>query len=191
MPDLYTSSVPVFRRALVSTRHLLALGDAFATATGVSERDYLGWRLQPDMFDLGRQAVVATDGARGASARLAGLDPEPLDIPHYAVFNRGGDQAFFNPETVQALGGYIDEGIGYLDALDPDWFKGPESRRITWHMSGAWRQVDATTFLFAFAIPNLWFHVSMLYANLRSRGVDVGKEDYEGPPVYEKGLLVA
>lgn len=188
MTDLGALGTPVFRRGLGAARHLLELTGDHARSTGLAEEEVLGWRLVPDMFDFGRQFVVLADGARGTAALLAGRMPDPADDPPYAVFNRGAQHTFHDPRSLAGLDAYVAESARYLDSLPKAAFAGPPDRPIRWTMSGAWRQTDALSFLQAFALPNFWFHLSMAYANMRLRGVAVGKEDYEGPPVYEKGI---
>ena len=34
-------------------------------------------------------------------------------------------------------------------------------------------------------LPNLYFHVTVVYALLRSAGVALGKQDFEGTPAYQ------
>jgi hypothetical protein len=39
---------------------------------------------------------------------------------------------------------------------------------------------DGATYLHCFAIPNLWFHLGMAYAILRTEGLSIGKADFDG-----------
>ena len=43
-------------------------------------------------------------------------------------------------------------------------------------------------YLVQFAVPNLWFHLSMAYAILRAAGVPVGKADFDGLHAYPDGF---
>lgn len=180
---------PLLTRPLGNTLTLLSKARAFMAAEALTEGAVLGWRLAPDMFDLGRQVVVAVDGARGAAARLAGFEPSPPDDPAHAVFNRGGDRVFHEPQTLAGLARYVQDGIDAVAALDRASFDGAARRRILLVMGGRTRRFEATPFLHAYVVPNLHFHVAMAYAILRHHGVGLGKADYEGAPVYEAGVM--
>ena len=39
---------------------------------------------------------------------------------------------------------------------------------------------NGMSYLTSFVLPNLYFHISMAYAILRTNGVEVGKNDYLG-----------
>jgi uncharacterized protein len=39
-----------------------------------------------------------------------------------------------------------------------------------------------------FALPNLWFHVTMAYATLRAGGLPLGKADFDGLHAYPPGF---
>ena len=71
---LHAIAAPVFTARLKSLVHLLKIAEAEGPARGLSEEAVLGARLAADMFDLKRQVQIATDHAKGAMARLAGLD---------------------------------------------------------------------------------------------------------------------
>jgi hypothetical protein len=175
-------------RPLSNALTLISKARAFAAAEALTDAAVLGWRLAPDMFDFGRQMVVAADGARGAAARLAGVDPEPADDPAHAVFNRGGDRDFHEPATLAGLGRYVQDAIEGLERIAPDRLDGPADRPIVVAMGGRTRIFEAGPFLDAYVLPNLHFHVSIAYAILRHHGVGLGKADYEGPPVYVSGF---
>ena len=59
----------------------------------------------------------------------------------------------------------------------------------TTHRAGfAYLDQSAADYLHQFAIPNLWFHLSMAYAILRQAGADVGKADFDGLHSYPTGF---
>ena len=77
---MYRASVPVFVRTLGNCAAFLRKAAAEARERGLADAELLEARLHPDMFGLGRQVQIAVDGANGAAARLAGIDPaEPED----------------------------------------------------------------------------------------------------------------
>ena len=72
--SLYDSSIPVFRQMLGSLADLLDKGEAYAKTRNFEPANMLSSRLAPDMLNLTKQVQIACDGAKGAAARLAGLE---------------------------------------------------------------------------------------------------------------------
>ena len=77
--SMYQASVPVLLRALANLRHVLAKGEAHARDKGYEPTILLQSRLAPDMFPLVRQVQFATDTAKFAVARLAGVESPRFD----------------------------------------------------------------------------------------------------------------
>jgi hypothetical protein len=183
--SMYQASIPVFTRMLTSCSGILAKSKAHAVREGLDPATLLEARLAPDMFPLHRQVQIAADGARGAAARLAGLalpDPEAEDL---AVFNRGIRHRFQNAASSFAeLAARLEAAITTIEALRPEQIDGSEARVIDVVMGGRTRRFAGLPFLLHYALPNLNFHIAMAYAILRHAGVDLGKQDFEGPPVY-------
>ena len=72
--SMYQASVPVFTQALDALGNVLGKGEAHAAAKKIDLAVLLGARLAPDMFPLSRQLSIACDFAKGATARLAGIE---------------------------------------------------------------------------------------------------------------------
>ncbi len=157
------SFVDLFARSVVTTKHLLAKGAAHAAATGISEREMLGWRLAPDMHPLGFQVRVVADFSRMWPARVAGLEPP-------AGISADLDVAGFNAA--------LDDALAFLRALTPEQFAGRDAEPLTYEiMPGMAPTFPAAQWLTVFAATNISFHVSMVYALLRANGVPIGKAD--------------
>lgn len=69
--SMYQASVPVFQRTLGALDKILDKAATYASERKIEPATLLGARLYPDMFPLARQVQIATDHAKGASARLA------------------------------------------------------------------------------------------------------------------------
>ncbi|HEY9344578.1 MAG TPA: DUF1993 family protein, partial [Inquilinus sp.] len=82
------------------------------------------------------------------------------------------------------LAARLDAAITTLESLRPEQIDGSEARLIDVTMGGRTRRFAGLPFLLHYALPNLLFHIAMAYAILRHAGVDLGKQDFEGPPVY-------
>src|SRR5437764_9322450 len=81
--SMYTASVPVFRQILNSLSTILKTAEAHVDMKKLDPNALLQARLFPDMFPLLRQVQLASDFAKGAAARLAGIEvPRYDDVEH-------------------------------------------------------------------------------------------------------------
>ena len=162
--NYFDLTVPMFIKNLTTVKTLLEKGFAAATEKNMSEEEFLSQSLTPDMFHLKRQIQIVTDNAKGATARLAGV--EPLKIED-------------NESTVAELVARIDTGIAYLKEFKPEQFKNAAEAKITLSFMPGQYQTGADYFV-DFALPNFFFHMSIAYALIRVQGVSIGKADFIG-----------
>lgn len=163
---LYTASVPVFKQMLHALSHVLHKAEEHATVKKIDPNALLQARLYPDMFPLLRQVMIATDFAKGAGARLAGVDVPVMPDTEL---------------TFAELQTRIATVVAFLSGLDASLFDKPHSREIVIQAgTPRERRFDASTYLLHYAIPQFFFHVTTAYALLRHNGVEVGKKDYMG-----------
>lgn len=162
---------------------LSGLLERAATSSGVEALPQA--RLVPDMLPLCRHVQIAVDGARGAAVRLAGRPLPAADDPAHAVFNRGADAAF-SPvdDSFAGLLAYVEAGRADLEAIATPFPSCDPGREIQVVRGRTARVFRADAFMAHYMLPNLAFHVTIVYALLRQAGVAIGKGDYEGPPVY-------
>ncbi|AGC47134.1 hypothetical protein MYSTI_05858 [Myxococcus stipitatus DSM 14675] len=181
---LYEASVPALNRMLRSLGHLLQQGALHAQREGLRPGALLEKRLAPDMFPLARQVEIVVSGAKGCGARLSGrLAPEDTSW-ELAVFNRG-DTASFGPlpTSFEQLQGLVEEALVQLRSLSPgEIAAGPTSISVA--KRGEVRHFETHSFVLDYVLPNLYFHVTVVYALLRAAGVPLGKKDFEGAPAY-------
>lgn len=163
--SMYQASVPVFVRALDNLSAILRKAAAHAQARQIDPAVLVNARLAPDMFPLSRQIQIATDHARGAGARLAGLER-----PSYPDNETGFDE----------LQARIARTIAYLRTLTPAQIDGSEEAAVTIPIRGKDTSFQGQAYLLDFAWPNFWFHVVTAYAILRHNGVELGKLDFMG-----------
>lgn len=179
--SLYETSVPVFDRSLQNLDGLLVKAAAHTLRHGLPAGTLMALRLHPDMLPLAAQIDILVSGTQGAAARLAGRLAPTDDNLAYAVFNRG--HISHMPASIEAAREAIAAARTFLatvresDVMDPP---GP----IQVCMNGSMRSIDTRDFLLYYVLPNLYFHTTIVYALLRAAGVDVGKADFEGLPVY-------
>jgi hypothetical protein len=163
--SMYQASVPVFVKTLGNLGAILDKGAAFAAARKIEPSVLLSWRLAPDMLNLTRQVQIASDHAKRAPARLAGVEP-PAYEDHEASFAE--------------LKGRIDKTLAFINTLKPGQIDGSEAREITLKIGGGSQILSGQAYLLHNALPNFFFHVTTAYAILRHCGVDIGKKDFIG-----------
>lgn len=162
---LYQASVPAFTQLLKALRAVLGKAQAQSETMKVAPEVLLQARLYPNMFPLVRQVQIATDFAKGASARLAGLEPPKYDD---------------SEKTFEEIYARIDRTLEFLGTLSPGQIDGQEERTIELKVAGNTMTFKGQSYLVGFALPNFYFHVTTTYAILRHNGIDLGKRDFVG-----------
>ena len=163
--SLYQVTVPVFVKTLSNLKTVLEKAKAHALDRKIEETVFVNARLYPDMLPLSRQVQIATDIARGAAARLAGVEPPSWEDKE---------------QTFDDLVARIARTIDYMKGLDEKQFDGAETREITRPVRGQPHVFTGANYLLQFATPNVYFHTATAYDILRHNGVVLGKADYLG-----------
>ncbi|MBG6464279.1 DUF1993 family protein [Pseudomonas aeruginosa] len=163
--SIYQASIPTFLRTLGNLSAILKNAAAHAEAKNIDPRIFIDARLAPDMFPLARQVQIARDAATGAGARLAGLE-----VPSYAD----------TETTFDELQARIARTVEFLEGIREEQLDGAEERNVTLKVRGQEISFNGRDFLFGFALPNFFFHVTTAYAILRHNGVELGKMDFLG-----------
>jgi uncharacterized protein len=163
--SLFQASVPVFLHGVASLSGILTKAASHAETRKIDPGVLLQTRLFPDMFALARQVQVASDFAKGAPARLAGV-PSP---------------SFADDETTfDALQGRLTKTSDFLNTLTPAQIDGGEDRDVTIKVRGRDVTFKGQRYLLSFALPNFFFHMTTAYAILRASGVELSKPDFVG-----------
>ncbi len=163
--SMYQASVPVFIRVLNNLTAILDKGATHAEAKKIDPSVLVNARLYPDMLPLARQVQIASDGAKGAAARLAGLEP-----PKYED----------TETTFSDLKGRIQKTTAYLNTFKPEQIEGSEERAVILQIRGQPVTFQGLPYLLNHAVPNFYFHVTTAYDILRHSGVEIGKADFLG-----------
>lgn len=161
----YDASIPAFRQILKSLSRLLDKAEAHAAEKGVDVSTLLSAKLAPDMFDFTRQLQIATDHAKGAAGRLAGVD-----IPKFED----------NEKSVADLKARIQKTLDFIASVQPEQFAGAEDREIKLVFPWATYDFTGRSYLMHYALPNFYFHATTAYDILRREGVAIGKMDFLG-----------
>ena len=163
--NMYDMSVPVFIRGLENLSAVLKKGQDYAAKHGIDEADFVNGRLAEDMFPLSRQVQIASDAAKGASARLSGSE-----VPSFAD----------TETTFEQLQERVAKTISFLKSVDASGFEGSSSKTYTIKAGPNELSFNGKDYLTSFAYPNFYFHITTAYGILRHKGVDLGKMDYLG-----------
>jgi hypothetical protein len=161
--SMYQASVPRFVNMLGNLSRILDKAQAYATQKAFDGAVLADSRLYPDMLPLTSQVQIACDTAKGAVARLAGID-----IPVHEDFER----------TLPELKARIAKTIAFIESVRPDEVDGSEEREIVIRRGDEELRFTGLQFLLGRALPNFYFHVTTAYAILRHNGVAIGKRDY-------------
>jgi hypothetical protein len=163
---MYQASVPQFIKMLGNLKSILDKAAAHATSKKIDESVFVNARLSPDMLPLTAQVQIATDFARGTTARLVGVEPPKVED---------------NEKSFAELTARIDAAIAYVRTFSAAQVDGSETRQITRTIRGAPKTFSGQDYLIQFSLPNFYFHVTTAYAILRHNGVEIGKLDFLGP----------
>src|SRR3954454_16311509 len=85
--SMYQASAPRFANTLKNLSAILDKAQAYADAKKIDPAVLTSFRLYPDMLPMSRQVQIATDTAKGAVARLAGVE-----IPKYEDTEKSFDE---------------------------------------------------------------------------------------------------
>lgn len=165
--SMHQVSVPVFERTLKALSNCLDKAAAHAEANKIDPLALTSFRLYPDMFPFARQVQFSTDHAKGAPARLAGIE-----VPKYDDVET----------TIPELKARIARTLDFIASIDPKKMDGAEDREIKMMAAGKERVFTGYSYLFGHALPNFFFHATTAYDMLRHNGVVLGKRDFLNNP---------
>lgn len=165
--SMYQASVPRFVNILTSLSAILDKAQAHVEARKIDPAALTTYRLFPDMLPMTRQVQIACDAAKGAVARLAGVE-----VPKHED----------TEQTFAELKARIAKTIEFVQSIKPAQLDGTEDKEITLKLGGKDTTFKGMQYLLGNALPNCYFHVTTTYNILRHNGVEVGKRDYLGNP---------
>ena len=110
------SPVPMFVHSLTALSKILDKAEAFAEAKKIKPEVIPQLRLIADMLPFWRQITIACDHAKGAPARLAGMD-----VPSFAD----------TETTIAELKERIAKTIAFISTIPDTAYDGAEARTIT------------------------------------------------------------
>lgn len=156
----------IFLHYLDQLKALLETAERFDPAIGMQ-------RLHPNMFPLLQQAKTAISFALRTSCPLAGRD-----IISFS------DES----ETFDSVYRDINATIAYLSAIPDTAFLPTGDLRISTGAGFADLDLTAEEYYLMYALPNFFFHYSMVYAIVRQAGALIGKANFDGYHKYPLGF---
>ena len=163
---LYDLSVPTFLQTVKAIGGCLDRATKHCAEIGADPDDFVHARLFGDMAPFHFQieaawhhSVWGLEAAKtGVFAPPALVGPVPFAILRSMIGKAEAALESFTPDEVNSWAG-----------KDLDLQIGP--RRLTF---------TSETLILSFSLPNFYFHAVTAYDILRTRGVPLGKRDYEG-----------
>ena len=163
--SMYQASAPRFARMLRNLSAILAKAQAHCEAKKLDAAAIMTYRLFPDMFPFTRQVQIACDQAKGAVARLAGMEPPKHEDTE---------------QTFAELQARIAKTLDFVESVKAAQIDGSETREVVLKLRAGELRLKGLDYLFSHAYPNFYFHVTTAYDILRHNGVELGKRDFVG-----------
>ncbi|KAJ5808277.1 hypothetical protein N7474_009546 [Penicillium riverlandense] len=160
--SLYDGTIGTVKCAMETLAHLLRKAEESPNADSL-----LAARLYDDMKPFTFQVYVATLMAERTAARLAGRETTVFEdnLASYAEMHQR-----------------IDKVLKSLTAVDKDNYnKHADQVKPTQLPLGVEVDLSGAAYAHGMTVPNIFFHLNMVYAILRKEGVPLGKRDYLMP----------
>jgi hypothetical protein len=162
---MYQASVPAFVQMLTNLSAILDKAEAHAGNRKIDPEVLLNYRLAPDMLPLVRQIQIAADLAKGAAARLAGVEVPKHDDTE---------------KSFADLKARLAKTVAYVQSFKPNDIDGSEDRDINLTLGEHTMKFKGQAYLVHFVMSNFYFHCTTAYDILRHSGVELGKRDFIG-----------
>jgi len=159
-------SLPIFTLGLTNLSAILDKAASHADNRKVDPKALPQARLIVDMLPLSAQIQIACDTAKGATARLAGIE-----IPKFED----------TEATLPELKARVARTLEFIKGVKPEQLEGAETRDIVLTFPQTTLKFTGLNYLTNYALPNFFFHLTMAYALMRKNGVELGKRDFLGP----------
>jgi len=163
---MYDVSIPIFTLSLTNLSAILDKAASHQESKKVDPKVIPQARLIVDMLPLSAQIQIACDTAKGAAARLAGVEPPKHEDTE---------------ATLAELKARVAKTLDFIKTIKREQLQGAETRDIVLQFPQTTLKFTGINYLTNFVLPNFFFHVTTAYALLRKNGVDLGKRDFLGP----------
>jgi hypothetical protein len=164
--SLYDLSVPTFLQTVQAVGGFLDRAVKHCSETGADPDDFVYVRLFEDMAPFHFQIEAAWHHAVwGLEAAKTGVFAPP---------------ALVGPAPFADLQAMIGKAERALEALTPDEVNSWAGKDLDLQIGPRRLAFTSESLILSFSLPNFYFHTVTAYNILRTRGVPLGKRDYEG-----------
>jgi hypothetical protein len=162
---MYFHFVSQVVRNLHAVEVWLDKAESFAASKKFDVNVLMTSRLAPDMKPFIYQVQSACDYVKAAAAWLSQQKPPKHED---------------NESTIDDVRGRVRKTVAFAEGVRSEEYEraGEQQVHMSWGPAG--KVLGGRDYLVQMSIPNVYFHLAMAYAILRSNGVDVGKMDFLG-----------
>ena len=164
--SMYQATIPVFARGLRVVSSLLEKAQAHVEQDGIVPDILLSAQLAPDMLNLTAQVQRVSDTAKLSVQRLSTIAAPKFED---------------NETSFEQLQQRLADTLAYVEGVSAGQMAGSAQREVVLNWTDEGTKFAGDDYLLSFALPNFYFHVSMVHPILRNNGVPIGKLDYLGP----------
>ncbi len=137
------------------------------------ETEVMDWKLIDDMMPFVRQIQVLTDNVKGGLSRISGVENPKFEDNEKTIaelFARvEKTRAYVKSINVDELAKVNSDGASAVDTM---------AIKLPWMPEGmSWTGKQYTE---GFVLQNAYFHLITAYNIIRSKGAQIGKEDFIG-----------
>lgn len=157
--NLYDQSVATYRSRLNTLSGLIAKAETHADGEAL-----LNATLAQDMHPLATQIKFVTE-IPGDTVKRLGV--------------RDNDWSLEAPTTFAEAKALVAKAAQLLDGISAQELPSPDTRVEFSIGDGAYNfEMSAEEYVREFSLPNFYFHLSMVYAILRMKGLEIGKAEF-------------
>ncbi|MEP1422351.1 MAG: DUF1993 domain-containing protein [Erythrobacter sp.] len=157
--NLYDQSVATYRSRLSTLSAMLAKAEAHEAGEALLQA-----KLSDDMHPLAMQIKFVTNIPGDTAKRLGLAD---------------NDWSMEPPTSFSEAKALIAQTSEMLDGISREDLPSPDARVEFSIGDGAYNfEMSAEEYVREFSLPNFYFHLSMAYAILRMKGLEIGKADF-------------
>lgn len=143
---------------------ILYKAQTWASENNLDESDLISAKLAPDMFPLSKQIQIISDNLKGMVARLSMTEPPVME-----------DSETTLSELIQRL----EKTVQYAKSVDSSLLASSEDQKIILPFIPT-KFLETPDYIFSFAIPNFYFHVTAAYCIIRHLDIPLTKMEYIG-----------
>lgn len=156
--------VKMMIKSTESVIKILEKAQNWAKENNKAEAEILQSRLAENMFPLTKQVQVISDTLKSTVSHISMMESPKMED---------------NETTLSELIQRLEKTVEFAKSVSVENLSASENQKIILPFMPS-KYLETLEYLFNFAIPNLYFHISMAYAILRHIGVPIGKMDFIG-----------